>query len=132
MVKSEVVFVNIAEEDEEEDYEEDELHKWYEDVQVDLANAEKAKPGEEIVRWCEVRQDWMLKPFEIPSPENKQAAMDNHMQLVQQILEENHFNKPALQEMATRWGLPISLITSAAASPKTLQQLVAAVTFLAV
>ena len=52
--------------------------------------------------------------------------MDNHMQLVQQILEENHFNKPALQEMATRWGLPISLITSAAASPKTLQQLVAA------
>ena len=64
-------------------------------------------------------------------PENKQAAMDNHMQLVQQILEENHFNKPALQEMATRWGLPISLITSAA-SPKTLQQLVAAVTFLAV
>ena len=64
-------------------------------------------------------------------PENKQAAMDNHMQLVQQILEENHFNKPALQEMATRWGLLISLVTSAA-SPKTLQQLVAAVTFLAV
>ena len=58
--------------------------------------------------------------------------MDNHMQLVQQILEENHFNKPVLQEMATRWGLPVSLMASAAASPKTLQQLAAAVTFLAV
>ena len=39
-----------------------------EDVQVDKINAEKAKPGEEIVRWSELKQDWMVKPFEIPSP----------------------------------------------------------------
>ena len=70
MVKSEVLVVSIAgeEEDEGEDYEEDELHKWYKDAQVDKINAEKAKPGEEIVRWSEIKQDWMVKPFEIPSP----------------------------------------------------------------
>ena len=39
--------------------------------------------------------------------------------------------KAQLQEMATRWGLPISLITSSAATPKTLQQLISAVTFFA-
>ena len=42
------------------------------------------------------------------------------------------FTKAQLQEMATRWGLPISLITTSAATPKTLQQFVSAVTFLAV
>ena len=52
--------------------------------------------------------------------------MDNHMQQVQNILEEGKLTKAQLQEMAARWGLPISLIT------KTLQQLVSAVTFLAV
>ena len=68
-VKRGVVFVNIAdEEDECEDYEEDELYKWYEDVQVDKVNAAKATPGEEILRWREINQDWMVKPFEIPSP----------------------------------------------------------------
>ena len=65
-------------------------------------------------------------------PADKQAAMDQHMQQVQHILEEGKFNKAQLQEMATRWGLPISLITTAAATPKTLQQLVSAVTCLAV
>ena len=52
--------------------------------------------------------------------------MDNHMQQVQNILEEGKLTKAQLQEMAARWGLPISLIA------KTLQQLVSAVTFLAV
>ena len=65
-------------------------------------------------------------------PADRQAAMDQHMQQVQQILEESKLSKAQLQEMATRWGLPISLITSTAATPKTLQQLVSAVTFLAV
>ena len=65
-------------------------------------------------------------------PADKHAEMDNHMQNVQKILEEGRFNKSQLQEMATRWGLPISLITSTSAHPKSLQQLIAAVTFLAV
>eukprot|EP00439_Symbiodinium_sp_Y106_P042210 s5470_g5.t1 len=65
-------------------------------------------------------------------PADKQTATDNHTQQVQNILEEGKFTKAQLQEMATRWGLPISLITSTAATPKTLQQLVSAVTLLAV
>ena len=65
-------------------------------------------------------------------PADKKTAMDNHMQQVQNILEEGKFTKAQLQEMATRWGLPISLSTTSAATPKTLQQLVSAVTFLAV
>ena len=65
-------------------------------------------------------------------PADKRTAMDNHMQQVQNILEEGKFTKAQLQEMATRWGLPVSLITTSAATPKTLQQLVSAVTFLAV
>eukprot|EP00439_Symbiodinium_sp_Y106_P055324 s4670_g7.t1 len=65
-------------------------------------------------------------------PADKQTARDNHMQQVQNILEEGKFTKAQPQEMATRWGLPISLITTSAATPKTLQQLVSAVTFLAV
>ena len=68
--KSEVVLAHLAdtEEEDDEEYKEDELFKWYEDGQTDKINAEKAKPGEEIVRWSELKQDWMVKPFGIPSP----------------------------------------------------------------
>ena len=58
--------------------------------------------------------------------------LKKHIQQVQNLLDEGKYTKVQLQEMATRWGMPISLITAAAASPRTLQQLIAAVTFLAV
>ena len=35
---------------------------------MDKKNAKKVKPEENIVRWDEPKQDWMVKPFEIPSP----------------------------------------------------------------
>ena len=65
-------------------------------------------------------------------PADKHKELDQHIQHVHNLLEEGKHTKAQLQEMATRWGLPISLITATAASPKTLQQLIAAVTFLAV
>ncbi|CAE7874802.1 unnamed protein product [Symbiodinium necroappetens] len=65
-------------------------------------------------------------------PADKHKELDQHIQQVHALLEEGKYTKVQLQEMATRWGLPISLITAAAASPRTLQQLIAAVTFLAV
>ena len=65
-------------------------------------------------------------------PSDKHKELDQHIQHVHTLLEEGKHTKAQLQEMATRWGLPISLITATAASPKTLQQLIAAVTFLAV
>ena len=65
-------------------------------------------------------------------PADKHKELDQHIQHVHSLLEEGKYTKAQLQEMATRWGLPISLITATAASPKTLQQLIAAVTFLAV
>ena len=65
-------------------------------------------------------------------PADKHKELDQHIQQVHNLLEEGKYTKVQLQEMATRWGLPISLITAAAASPRTLQQLIAAVTFLAV
>ena len=62
--KSEVVLAHLAdtEEEDDEEYKEDELFKWYEDGQIDKINAEKAKPCEEIVIWSELKQDWMVKP----------------------------------------------------------------------
>ncbi|OLP76786.1 hypothetical protein AK812_SmicGene43235 [Symbiodinium microadriaticum] len=63
---------------------------------------------------------------------DKHKELDQHIQHVHTLLEEGKHTKAQLQEMATRWGLPISLITATAASPRTLQQLFAAVTFLAV
>ena len=63
-----VKVVNMADESDEEEYERDELHEWYEDLGVDKLNSKKAKPGENILRWDETKQDWMVKPFEIPSP----------------------------------------------------------------
>ena len=65
-------------------------------------------------------------------PSDKHKELDQHIQHVHTLLEEGKHTKAQLQQMATRWGLPISLITATAASPKTLQQLIAAVTFLAV
>ncbi|CAE7940268.1 unnamed protein product, partial [Symbiodinium sp. KB8] len=65
-------------------------------------------------------------------PADKHKELDQHIQHVHTLLEEGKYTKAQLQEMATRWGLPISLITATAASPRTLQQLIAAVTFLAV
>ena len=35
---------------------------------MDKLNSKKAKSGENILRWDETKQDWMVKPFEIPSP----------------------------------------------------------------
>eukprot|EP00439_Symbiodinium_sp_Y106_P035288 s5452_g4.t1 len=65
-----VKVVNMADGSDEEEYErdDDELHQWYEDLEVDKLNSKKAKPGENILRWDETNQDWMVKPFEIPSP----------------------------------------------------------------
>ena len=63
-----VKVANIADESDDEEYERDELHEWYDDLEVDKENAKKAKPGENILRWDETKQDWMVKPFEIPSP----------------------------------------------------------------
>ena len=70
MIESEqlVKVVNMADASDEEEYERDELHEWYEDLEVDKLNSKKAKPGENILRWDETKQDWMVKPFEIPSP----------------------------------------------------------------
>ena len=70
MIESEqlVKVVNMADGSDEEEYERDELHEWYEDLEVDKLNSKKAKPGENILRWDETKQDWMVKPFEIPSP----------------------------------------------------------------
>ncbi|CAE7805157.1 unnamed protein product [Symbiodinium sp. CCMP2592] len=65
-------------------------------------------------------------------PRDKHAEVDNHIQSVQTILEGAKYTKAELQEMATRWGLPMSLTTAPKASPKNLQQLIAAVTYLAV
>ncbi|CAE7585140.1 unnamed protein product [Symbiodinium sp. CCMP2592] len=65
-------------------------------------------------------------------PREKHAEVDSHIQSVQTILEGAKYTKAELQEMATRWGLPISLTTAPKASPKNLQQLIAAVTYLAV
>ncbi|CAE7921041.1 unnamed protein product, partial [Symbiodinium necroappetens] len=65
-------------------------------------------------------------------PADKHKELDQHIQQVHNLREEGQYTKVQLQEMATRWGLPISLITATAASPRTLQQLIAAVTFLAV
>ena len=63
-------------------------------------------------------------------PDNKHQELDSHIAKVIKILDSH--NKPQLQETATRWGLPIALVTSAGASPKNLQQLIAAATFFAV
>ena len=70
MIESEqlVKVVNMADGSDEEEYERDELHEWYEDLELDKLNSKKAKPGENILRWDETKQDWMVKPFEIPSP----------------------------------------------------------------
>ncbi|CAE7453013.1 unnamed protein product [Symbiodinium sp. CCMP2592] len=65
-------------------------------------------------------------------PREKHAEVDSHIQSVQTILEGAKYTKAELQEMATRWGLPMSLTTAPKASPKNLQQLIAAVTYLAV
>ena len=65
-------------------------------------------------------------------PADKHKDLDQHIQQVQTLLDEGKYTKVQLQEMATRWGPSISLITAAAASPRTLQQRIAAVTFLAV
>ncbi|CAE7824317.1 unnamed protein product [Symbiodinium sp. CCMP2592] len=65
-------------------------------------------------------------------PRDKHSEVDNHIQSMQTILENAKHTKAELQEMATRWGLPISLATAPKASPKNLQQLIAAVTYLAV
>ncbi|CAE7258432.1 unnamed protein product [Symbiodinium sp. CCMP2592] len=65
-------------------------------------------------------------------PRDKHAEVDNHIQSVQAILENAKYTKAELQEMATRWGLPISLTTAPKVTPKNLQQLIAAVTYLAV
>ncbi|OLP93944.1 hypothetical protein AK812_SmicGene24107 [Symbiodinium microadriaticum] len=54
-------------------------------------------------------------------PADKHKELDQHIQQVHALLEEGKYTKVQLQEMATRWGLPISLITAAAASPRTLQ-----------
>ncbi|OLQ04612.1 hypothetical protein AK812_SmicGene12289 [Symbiodinium microadriaticum] len=43
--------------------------------------------------------------------------LKKHIQQVQNLLDEGKYTKVQLQEMATRWGMPISLITAAAASP---------------
>ncbi|CAE7730033.1 unnamed protein product, partial [Symbiodinium sp. KB8] len=59
-------------------------------------------------------------------PADKHKDLDQHIQQVQALLDEGKHTKVQLQEMATRWGLPISLITAAAASPRTLQQHIAA------
>ncbi|CAE7653106.1 unnamed protein product [Symbiodinium sp. CCMP2592] len=64
-------------------------------------------------------------------PRDKHAEVDNHIQSMQTILENAKHTKAKLQEMATRWGLPISLATAPKASPKNLQQLIATVTYLA-
>eukprot|EP00439_Symbiodinium_sp_Y106_P046168 s101_g5.t2 len=63
-----VKVASMADGSDEEEYEGDELHKWYEDLEVDKLNSKKAKSGENILRWDETKQDWMVKPFEIPSP----------------------------------------------------------------
>ena len=63
-------------------------------------------------------------------PDSKHDELDGHISKVTKLLELH--KKPKLQELATRWGLPIALVTSAGASPKNLQQLIAAVTFFAV
>ena len=70
MIESEqlVKVINMADGSDEEEYERDELHEWYEDLEVDKLNSKKAKPGENILRWDETKQDWMVKPFEIPTP----------------------------------------------------------------
>ncbi|CAE7626873.1 unnamed protein product [Symbiodinium sp. CCMP2592] len=65
-------------------------------------------------------------------PRDKHAEIDAHIQSMQTILENAKHTKAELQEMATRWGLPLSLTTAPKASPKNLQQLIAAVTYLAV
>ena len=61
-----VKVVNMADGSDEEEYERDELHEWYEDLEVDKLPS--SKPGENVLRWDETKQDWMVKPFEIPSP----------------------------------------------------------------
>ncbi|CAE7705352.1 tauD [Symbiodinium sp. CCMP2592] len=61
-------------------------------------------------------------------PRDKHPEVDNHIQSMQTILENAKHTKAELQQMATRWGLPISLSTAPKASPKNLQQLIAAVT----
>ncbi|CAE7190176.1 hypothetical protein AK812_SmicGene2104 [Symbiodinium microadriaticum] len=59
-------------------------------------------------------------------PADKHKDLDQHIQQVQTLLDEGKYTKVQLQEMATRWGPSISLITAAAASPRTLQQRIAA------
>ncbi|OLP89200.1 hypothetical protein AK812_SmicGene29372 [Symbiodinium microadriaticum] len=51
-------------------------------------------------------------------PADKHKELDQHIQQVHSMLEEGKRTKAQLQEMATRWGLPISLTTATAASPR--------------
>ena len=60
-------YANISDESDEEVTDKDDLQRWYADLKCDKA-AMKFQEGRRIVRWCEVQQDWMVKPFEIPSP----------------------------------------------------------------
>ena len=52
-IETVVKWANLADESDDEEYERDELHEWYEDLEVDKENAKKAKPGENIARWDE-------------------------------------------------------------------------------
>ena len=54
----------------------DDLQQWYENLEVDhialkldenIARMIKARPGESLARWSEEHQDWMVRPFELPS-----------------------------------------------------------------
>ena len=64
-------------------------------------------------------------------PEDMHKTFDQHCEKMQTILNQANHKKPALQEMATRWGLPFSLVASAGASVRTLQRAISVITFFA-
>ena len=63
-------------------------------------------------------------------PEDMHQAFDQHCEKMRSLLNEANHNKPTLQEMATRWGLPFSLVASAGATMRTLHA-ISVITFFA-
>ena len=79
------------------------LTRWHEDLKIDWAAFEledgdvarmiNARPGEQIVRWSDEDQDWMVKPFELPRPgltyseEEERAVYEEYDELVEIVLD---------------------------------------------
>ena len=73
-------------------------------------------------------KSWTIKIKKI-IPADMHQAFDQNCEKMQNLLNKANHKKPALQEMATRWGLPFSLVASAGLSVRTLQQAISVITF---